>query len=109
MTQDRLPKSKLMRLSRLARFGARAGAAKLAGLLGAEHSEAWIANAAKDALGEMRGLALKLGQLVSYIDGFVPEEHQELYEEALAALRDAAPPMSSAAAERVVREDLGRP
>src|SRR5437016_10569493 len=45
-------------------------------------------------LGEMKGAAMKLGQLASFIDTeFLPPEYAEIYHDELAALRTSAPPM----------------
>ncbi len=47
-----------------------------------------------DVLGEMKGAAMKLGQLASFIDtDFLPPEYAEIYHEQLAKLRTDAPPM----------------
>src|SRR3954462_13791421 len=44
------------------------------------------------ALGTMKGAAMKLGQVMSFLDvGLVPEEHREEFMRKLGALRDAAP------------------
>ena len=44
------------------------------------------------ALGTMKGAAMKLGQVMSFLDvGLVPEEHREEFQRKLGALRDAAP------------------
>jgi predicted unusual protein kinase regulating ubiquinone biosynthesis (AarF/ABC1/UbiB family) len=57
----------------------------------------------------MRGLALKIGQMASYVDGYVPPEYQPSFERTLKKLRNAAPSMSAEAAARVVAEELGGP
>ena len=45
-------------------------------------------------LGEMKGAAMKLGQLASFIDTeFLPPEYAELYQEELSKLRTSAEPM----------------
>jgi predicted unusual protein kinase regulating ubiquinone biosynthesis (AarF/ABC1/UbiB family) len=45
-------------------------------------------------LGEMKGAAMKLGQLASFIDiEFLPDEYREIYQEQLARLRTSAPAM----------------
>jgi predicted unusual protein kinase regulating ubiquinone biosynthesis (AarF/ABC1/UbiB family) len=47
-----------------------------------------------DTLGKMKGAAMKIGQLASFIDTeFLPPEYNELYQDKLAALRTAAPAM----------------
>ncbi len=56
-----------------------------------------------EALGQMKGALMKLGQMVSYLDQGLPE-HVRL---ALADLQQDAPPMSGALAAGVVRDELG--
>jgi predicted unusual protein kinase regulating ubiquinone biosynthesis (AarF/ABC1/UbiB family) len=47
-----------------------------------------------DALGQLKGAAMKIGQLASFIDTeFLPPEYRELYQEKLADLPTSAPPM----------------
>ncbi len=47
-----------------------------------------------ETLGKMKGAAMKVGQLASFIDTeFLPPEYRELYQEQLATLRSTAPPM----------------
>jgi predicted unusual protein kinase regulating ubiquinone biosynthesis (AarF/ABC1/UbiB family) len=96
-------------LLRVGSLGARAGLSRVVGRLGKGDAEAQVARVAAEAFGTMRGLALKLGQMASYVDGVVPEEHRETYERAMRSLRDAAPTMGAEDARRVIREDLGRP
>lgn len=109
MGDDSLPTSRLGRLARFAALGTRAGAGKIAAAFGSGDAEQRVAHVAAEALGTMRGLALKVGQMASYVDGFVPEEHKDTYENAMRRLRDAAPTMSPEAAARVVTEELGGP
>src|SRR5438105_11914008 len=82
---------------------------RVAQSFGAETSGESVAKAAAAALGTMRGLALKLGQMASYVDGVIPEGQRDAYEAAMKALRDAAPTMSAKAAARVVERELGAP
>jgi predicted unusual protein kinase regulating ubiquinone biosynthesis (AarF/ABC1/UbiB family) len=104
-----LPTSRFGRFARLAMLGTRAGAGQLASILGSTEAQAKVAASAAEALGQMRGLALKMGQMASYVDGFVPEEHRATYEGALRSLRAAAPTMSAEAAARAVERELGAP
>jgi predicted unusual protein kinase regulating ubiquinone biosynthesis (AarF/ABC1/UbiB family) len=60
-------------------------------------------------LGNMRGLAAKIGQTLSYVDGLLPEAQRESYEKLLGALRDKAPRSSWAAVKGVIEADLGAP
>jgi predicted unusual protein kinase regulating ubiquinone biosynthesis (AarF/ABC1/UbiB family) len=47
-----------------------------------------------ETLGKMKGAAMKIGQLASFIDTeFLPPEYRELYQDKLATLRSTAPPM----------------
>ena len=47
-----------------------------------------------ETLGRMKGAAMKVGQLASFIDTeFLPPEYRELYQEQLATLRTEAPSM----------------
>jgi predicted unusual protein kinase regulating ubiquinone biosynthesis (AarF/ABC1/UbiB family) len=58
------------------------------------------------ALGQMKGAAMKLGQFASFIDTeFIPEEYREIYQEQLAKLRTAAPPMPWEKVEVVLEEE----
>jgi predicted unusual protein kinase regulating ubiquinone biosynthesis (AarF/ABC1/UbiB family) len=60
--------------------------------LDARHLEA--AERMVDALGNMKGAAMKIGQLASFIDTeFLPPEYAEMYQEKLGELRTSAPPM----------------
>ncbi len=107
MDEKKVPTSRLGRFARLAALGTRTGAGKIASMLGSERAEPALAAAAAEALGTMRGLALKVGQMASYVDGMVPAEHKEAYEQAMKTLRAAAPTMSAAAAAAVVKAELG--
>jgi predicted unusual protein kinase regulating ubiquinone biosynthesis (AarF/ABC1/UbiB family) len=58
-------------------------------------------------LGTMKGAAMKLGQVMSFLDvGLVPEEHREEFQRELAKLRDAAPTVSFRQMRRVIEDDL---
>lgn len=100
----KLPTGRLGRLARLASVGANAGASLVVSKDGAR-----AAKQAARVLGNMRGLAAKLGQMASYVDGFVPEKHRGAYEEALGRLRAAAPKSSPAEIRALVETDLGAP
>src|SRR4051812_45101764 len=63
-----------------------------------------------DALGQMKGAAMKIGQLASFIDTeFLPPEYRELYQEELAALRTSAPPMPWKKVSKVLEEEWDEP
>ena len=60
------------------------------------------------ALGTMKGAAMKLGQVMSFLDvGLVPEEHREAFQAKLAELRDAAPNASFQDMKRVLEGEYG--
>ncbi len=60
------------------------------------------------ALGTMKGAAMKVGQVMSFLDvGLVPEEYREEFQRKLAALRDAAPTVTFRQMRQVIEDDLG--
>lgn len=60
-------------------------------------------------LGEMKGAAMKLGQVLSFVDlGVVPPEHRERFQAKLAKLRDSAPAFSFEGMRSVIEADLER-
>jgi predicted unusual protein kinase regulating ubiquinone biosynthesis (AarF/ABC1/UbiB family) len=108
---------RLDRGARLARTGIRgagglagAKARQLAGRGGddAEMHEALAANLA-EVLGDMKGAAMKLGQLLSFVDLDLPPDVKSTYHEALARLRDAAPAFDADAIADVVAQEYGAP
>jgi predicted unusual protein kinase regulating ubiquinone biosynthesis (AarF/ABC1/UbiB family) len=61
-------------------------------------------------LGTMKGAAMKLGQVMSFLDvGLVAEEHRDEFQRELAKLRDAAPTVSFKQMRRVIEGDLEAP
>jgi predicted unusual protein kinase regulating ubiquinone biosynthesis (AarF/ABC1/UbiB family) len=61
-----------------------------------------------EALGTMKGAAMKVGQVLSFLDlGMVPEEYREEFQKKLAALRDAAPTVTFTQMRKVIEGDLG--
>jgi predicted unusual protein kinase regulating ubiquinone biosynthesis (AarF/ABC1/UbiB family) len=63
-----------------------------------------------DQLAQMRGAAMKVGQMLSMIefDG-LPEDEQAALQRQLAALRDDVPPVRFADLEKLLRRELGGP
>jgi predicted unusual protein kinase regulating ubiquinone biosynthesis (AarF/ABC1/UbiB family) len=60
------------------------------------------------ALGTMKGAAMKVGQVLSFLDvGMVPEEYREEFQRKLAVLRDAAPTVTFKDMRKVIEEELG--
>jgi predicted unusual protein kinase regulating ubiquinone biosynthesis (AarF/ABC1/UbiB family) len=61
-------------------------------------------------LGTMKGAAMKLGQVMSFLDvGLVPEEFREEFQNKLAALRDAAPKVSFQQMKKVIEDEYEEP
>jgi len=101
---EKVPTGRLSRFAKLISVGARTGASLLLSRDGrgaAEH--------AAEVLGSLRGLAAKVGQMASYVDGFVPDEHRESYEKAMGKLLSSTPQSSPASIRRVVESELGKP
>src|SRR5881227_4286106 len=81
-----------------------AGAAEL----DKRHTEA--AERMVDALGQLKGAAMKIGQLASFIDtDFLPPEYRELYQDKLSALRSEAPTMEWDKVRQVLDEEWDDP
>src|SRR3954452_14285572 len=77
---------------------------KAAEALDARHLEA--AERMVDVLGTMKGAAMKIGQLASFIDTeFIPDEYRDLYQDKLSKLRSEAPPMPWDKVKRVLQEE----
>ncbi|MBX3186385.1 MAG: AarF/ABC1/UbiB kinase family protein [Labilithrix sp.] len=104
-----VPKGRLGRMARLAALGLKTGAgAVLARATGNDDGKA-VADQAAEVLGNLRGLAAKVGQMASYVDGLVPESKRDAFEASLRVLRAQAPRSSAAAVKRVVEDELGAP
>src|SRR4051794_16656419 len=122
MAKDRIPTSRVARTARVS--GLAAGQA-------ARHLGTRAANVARSeegrqkalerrhleaaeqivaALGTMKGAAMKLGQVMSFLDvGLVPEEHREEFQRKLGALRDAAPKVRFSDMRKVIEAELEAP
>jgi predicted unusual protein kinase regulating ubiquinone biosynthesis (AarF/ABC1/UbiB family) len=103
-----IPTSSLGRLRRTAVAGARVGLGALAGKLrgrdlslGALSPEA-LARLV-ESLGELKGVAMKVGQILSYVDGSLAPEARQL----LAVLQLHSQPTPFAHIEQTIRADLG--
>jgi len=98
-----IPKGRWRRLGKLGKLGAKAAGSAVLGKAGHK----LLATTLAKELGQMKGLPMKFGQLLSYMDGLVPEEQQDLYAQTLAVLRANAPAVDNAACLRVLDEQLG--
>jgi predicted unusual protein kinase regulating ubiquinone biosynthesis (AarF/ABC1/UbiB family) len=62
------------------------------------------------ALGTMKGAAMKLGQVMSFLDvGLVPEDYRDEFQRKLGELRDAAPSVRFEDMRKVIEDELGMP
>jgi predicted unusual protein kinase regulating ubiquinone biosynthesis (AarF/ABC1/UbiB family) len=119
VAKDKIPTSRVGRTARIG--GLAAGQAiRQAGTLAANvarskegreaalerrHIEA--AEQIVEALGTMKGAAMKVGQVMSFLDvGLVPEEYRDEFQHKLAALRNAAPTVTFKDMGKVIEEEL---
>lgn len=122
MAKENIPTSRVVRSATIGRlaagqavrqFGTRA--ANLA--RGEEASEAALARRQVETaeqivavLGTMKGAAMKLGQVMSFLDvGLVPEEYREEFQRKLAQLRDSAPKVSFKEMRKVIESEFDEP
>ncbi len=103
MGDDRkVPRGRLRRVATLARAGASSGLAMLR-----SKDASGAAEKVAGLLGDLRGVATKVGQMASYVDGLIPPEHQGAFERSLSKLRAAAPSSSAADIRRAIVAELG--
>ena len=62
-----------------------------------------------EMLGEMKGAAMKVGQLASFYEFAAPGEYLSTYRDALTMLQNSAPPMDPEASRSVIKEEFGKP
>ncbi|HKE81657.1 MAG TPA: AarF/ABC1/UbiB kinase family protein [Solirubrobacteraceae bacterium] len=122
MPKDAIPTSRLRRSATVGRLAAgqavRQAGTRAANLTRSEE-EAQKALARRQletaeqivaALGTMKGAAMKLGQVMSFLDvGLVPEEFREQFQAKLAELRDAAPKVSFKDMKKVIEQEYDEP
>ena len=120
--KDPIPTSRLRRLSRIGALAA-GQAARQAGTRAAnltrdddastaalEKRQIQAAEQIVAVLGTMKGAAMKLGQVLSFLDvGLVPEEYREEFQAKLAELRDAAPKVSFKDMRKVIEAEFDEP
>jgi predicted unusual protein kinase regulating ubiquinone biosynthesis (AarF/ABC1/UbiB family) len=118
MAADKIPKGRIRRSAKLGSVigtqATRYAGTKAANVarseevadtrLEARHLETAVKMAS--VLGEMKGAAMKMGQLASFIDTeFLPPEYAEVYQEQLAKLRTSAPSMPWEKVRKVLEEE----
>jgi predicted unusual protein kinase regulating ubiquinone biosynthesis (AarF/ABC1/UbiB family) len=63
-----------------------------------------------EVLGSMKGAAMKVGQVISFLDiSAIPPEYRDVVQEALAQLRDSAPVVPFKSMRKVIETDLEQP
>src|SRR6476660_7401852 len=120
MAKDPIPTSRLRRSATVGRLAAgqavRQAGTRAANLTRSEEAaqralgkrQLETAEQIVAALGTMKGAAMKLGQVMSFLDvGLVPEEFREEFQAELAKLRDAAPKVSFKDMKKVLEEEYG--
>jgi predicted unusual protein kinase regulating ubiquinone biosynthesis (AarF/ABC1/UbiB family) len=122
MASERIPTSQAARAARVGRLAA-SEAVRHAGTHAANLTRPRLARRAAlerrhletaeqilNVLGTMKGVAMKFGQMLSFVDlGMVPSDARPEFQRKLAALRDAAPQVPFARMLKVLEEDLGKP
>jgi predicted unusual protein kinase regulating ubiquinone biosynthesis (AarF/ABC1/UbiB family) len=116
---DAIPTGRVRRAAKVAGVavgqGARNYATKTANLtrdaegrrVAAEKRQVEAAEQIVDVLGQMKGAAMKVGQVMSFMDtGALPPDVQERFQTKLAALRDSAPKASFKDMRKVIEADL---
>jgi predicted unusual protein kinase regulating ubiquinone biosynthesis (AarF/ABC1/UbiB family) len=104
--EKKVPGGRLGRMARLAKLGLQTGAGAV---LGRQDDGKGAADRAAEVLGTMRGLAAKVGQMASYVDGIVPESKRDAFEASLKVLRSQAPRSSATQIRAVIEQELGAP
>ncbi|MCA9518526.1 MAG: AarF/ABC1/UbiB kinase family protein [Myxococcales bacterium] len=122
MSDTKVGSSRLGRLTRLGWLGGRAlptawkqlkgvvdapegGRGRAAERFAKKHAD--LADKAFRTLGDMKGVALKVGQMISYMDGVVPPELSGLYQDVLSRLQHAAPALRWSAIRPVLEAEIG--
>ena len=122
MPGDKIPTSRVRRASRVGRVAA-SQAVKQAGTKMAnvarsdegrsralERRHIETAQQIVTVLGTMKGAAMKLGQVMSFLDvGLVPDEYREEFQRKVGELRDAAPKVRFDDMRKVIEAELDEP
>jgi predicted unusual protein kinase regulating ubiquinone biosynthesis (AarF/ABC1/UbiB family) len=122
MARDSIPTSRVRRSAKVGRlaagqaarqFGTRAANVmrdEQASEMALSKRQVEAAEQIVEALGTMKGAAMKLGQVMSFLDvGLVPHEYREQFQRKLGKLRDAAPKVSFKDMRKVIESDLEEP
>lgn len=104
-----LKKSRWGRALSLSRLGARMAVGQGKRLVARDPLEVHreLAAALVAELGQLKGLPMKIGQILSYMEGLVPDEYRSAYLDTLGQLRTQSEPMAWEIASEVFTQDLG--
>ncbi len=122
MARDSIPTSRVRRTAKLGglaagqavkQLGTRAanvGRSEHSAAVALERRQIEAAQEIVTALGTMKGAAMKLGQVASFLDvGLVPAEYREEFQRKLGELRDAAPTVRFSDMRSVIEDELEEP
>src|SRR4051812_8447953 len=115
VVDDGIRRGRVSRALPLAGLAVRQGMGRVAGKLSRDEqkqherftreAERYVA-----VLGDMKGVAMKVGQILSFLDaGAVPEQYRAAYQQIIGALQADAPPMRFETVRVVLERELGRP
>src|SRR5438552_2633438 len=115
VADDNIRRGRLSRGLPLAGLAVRQGLGRVAGKLTRDEqkqldrftreAERYVA-----VLGDMKGVAMKIGQLLSFLDaGAIPDQHRAAYQQIVGALQADAPPMPFETVRVVLERELDRP
>ncbi|MEA3075376.1 MAG: hypothetical protein QOF60_284 [Actinomycetota bacterium] len=115
MAKDGIRSGRLSRGLPLAGLAVRQGLGRVAGKLTRDEqkrldrftreAERYVA-----VLGDMKGVAMKVGQLLSFLDaGAIPDQYRAAYQQIVGTLQADAPPMPFETVRDVLERELGRP
>src|SRR5688500_2835039 len=115
MADDGIRQGRLRRGLPLAGLAVRQGLGRVAGKLTRDEQKQ-LDRFTKEAeryvavLGDMKGVAMKVGQLLSFLDaGAVPDQYRAAYQQIIGGLQADAPPMPFATVRVVLEHEFGRP
>jgi predicted unusual protein kinase regulating ubiquinone biosynthesis (AarF/ABC1/UbiB family) len=115
VAEDNIRRGRLSRGLPLAGLAARQGLGRIAGKL-TRDEEKQLDRFTREAeryvavLGDMKGVAMKVGQLLSFLDaGAIPDQYRTAYQQIVGALQADAPPMPFETVLAVLERELERP
>jgi predicted unusual protein kinase regulating ubiquinone biosynthesis (AarF/ABC1/UbiB family) len=120
LARDQIPTSRVRRSATVGRLAAGQAVKQLgtraanvargeeAGRAALDRRQVETARQIVTALGTMKGAAMKLGQVMSFLDvGLVPPEYREEFQRKLGELRDSAPQVSFKSMRKVIEAEYG--